>query len=113
MDIAPEPADVQATLCELTARSINEAIDTYAPQASRCLICGGGARNGFLMERLSALAGKRTVETTDQYGIAPEWVEAAAFAWFAMQTLAGRPSNLPQVTGASRSAVLGSIFSAG
>lgn len=112
MDNAPAPADVQATLCELTARTITAAIEAYAPQATRYLVCGGGARNSFLMERLTALSGKRKVGTTEQYGIAPEWVEAAAFAWLAIQTLAGRPGNLPRVTGASRSAVLGTIFSA-
>ena len=113
MDAAPAPADVQATLCELTAGSITDAIETYAPEATRYLVCGGGAHNSFLMERLSARANKRSVETTGRYGIAPEWVEAAAFAWLAMQTLAGRHGNLPRVTGASRSAVLGSIYSAG
>ncbi|MDH3647447.1 MAG: anhydro-N-acetylmuramic acid kinase [Gammaproteobacteria bacterium] len=113
MDAAPEPADVQATLCELTALSIAEAIKAYAPEAQRCLVCGGGARNEYLMDRLNALISHCVAESTERYGIAPEWVEAAAFAWLARQTLLGRDGNMPAVTGAAHSAVLGVILSAG
>jgi len=113
MDAAPDPADVQTTLCELTASSIAESIHDYAPGATRCLVCGGGARNDFLMERLAALLPQCVVESSEQHGIAPEWVEAAAFAWLAMQTLTGRAGNVPDVTGASKQAILGAIYSAG
>lgn len=113
MDIAPEAADVQATLCELTARSIAEAIQQYAAPAVRCMVCGGGARNDFLMQRLAANLPNCRVHTTEEYGIAPEWVEAAAFAWLAMQTLIGKSGNVTEVTGARQPAILGAIYSAG
>ncbi|MBT8131627.1 MAG: anhydro-N-acetylmuramic acid kinase [Gammaproteobacteria bacterium] len=112
MDDAPTPEDVQTTLCELTARTIAQAIKRYLPAAKRCLVCGGGANNTYLMERLSALSSQCVIESTAQYGIDPEWVEAAAFAWLARQTLLGRSGNLQAVTGASAPAVLGAIFSA-
>lgn len=103
------PADVQHTLTELTARSAVNALHAHAPGARRLLVCGGGVRNGFLMQRLRALAGV-PVESTSLYGLEAQAVEAAAFAWLAMRTLLRLPGNLPTVTGASREAVLGGVF---
>lgn len=105
-----EAPDVQATLAELTARTISEAISAALPQAKRVLVCGGGAYNHHLMERLQAHLACATVTSTAAYGLAPEWVEAVAFAWLAKQTLEGRPGNLPRVTGARRPLVLGAIY---
>jgi len=104
------PADVQATLAELTARSIAADIRRHAPATQRVLVCGGGARNGDLMQRLRLALPGCAVQPSDDYGLDAGWVEAAAFAWLAMRTLAGLPGNLPGVTGASRAAVLGGIF---
>ena len=104
------PADVQATLAELTVRSIAAHILAPAPGTRRVLVCGGGARNGHLMRRLGAALPGCAVQASDAYGLDAGWVEAAAFAWLAMRTLAGLPGNLPGVTGASRLAVLGGVF---
>lgn len=102
-----DPADVQATLCQLTSDSIAKAIRTAAPDANEVLVCGGGAHNRDLMRRLQAsLPGKR-IASTSIAGLDPDWVEAAAFAWLAMRTTHEQAGNLPSVTGASRSAVLG------
>ncbi len=106
------PADVMATLCELTAHSIADAITSHAPHATRVLLCGGGAHNTHLLKCLAANLPHRTVTTTEDFGIHPDWVEAAAFAWLARETLAGRPGNLPAVTGARQPTVLGAIYSA-
>lgn len=105
--------NVQATLCELTARTIADAIERHAPGTDEVLVCGGGARNLALMFRLQILLGDTPVRTTEDYGYPPEWIEAIAFAWLARQTLAGRPGNLPSVTGASEAVVLGGIYPAG
>lgn len=108
----PLPAqDVQATLCELTAASIAADIHRYAPATARLLVCGGGAHNRFLMQRLAGHLPGIAVGTTQDFGIDPDWVEAAAFAWLASQRLAGRPGNLPAVTGARAAVLLGRIFS--
>ncbi len=107
-----QPEDVQATLLELTARSLIEATRAAAPQAQRLLVCGGGAYNGALMARLEALAGEIKVDTTATHGIEPAWVEAVAFAWLARQTLRGLPGNLPAVTGAGGARILGAIYPA-
>lgn len=102
------PADVQATLAELTARTIADAVGRYAPRAARVLVCGGGAHNAFLLERLAASL-PCALETTERYGIAVDFVEAAAFAWLAWRFREGQPGNVTAVTGASAPAVLGSL----
>jgi anhydro-N-acetylmuramic acid kinase len=101
-----DPVAVQTTLCELTARTIANAI---AGVAAEVFVCGGGVHNLQLMHRLRAALGDIPVQTTATAGLDPDWVEAAAFAWLAMRTLAGLPGNLPAVTGASREAVLGTV----
>jgi len=106
------PEDVMATLVELTAQSIIDAILHHAVHTDRVLVCGGGTHNSFLMQRLNALFGESRVESTETFGIHPDWVEAMAFAWLARETLASRPGNLPDVTGASAATILGAIYPA-
>lgn len=103
------PADVQATLLELSARSMAEAIKTYCKGAQEIYVCGGGAANEFLLERLSAHLTSLRVQTTETLGLHPDWVEAMAFAWLARQTMRNEPGNLPEVTGASGPRILGAI----
>jgi anhydro-N-acetylmuramic acid kinase len=105
-----ESANVQRTFCELTALSISENLSRHAPLCHRILVCGGGTRNGRLMARISELSKGKTVETTDAYGLAAGDVEAAAFAWLALRRMQEKPGNLPEVTGASRAAVLGAVY---
>ncbi len=104
------PADVQATLVALTARTVAEAVETHCAAAAEILVCGGGARNTALMDALTAVLAPRNVATTAAQGVAVEQVEALAFAWLAREALAGRPGNLPAVTGARGSRVLGAIY---
>lgn len=104
------PADVQATLVALTARTIGDAIRAECPGASEVLVCGGGAKNPALMSALAVGLAPRALATTAALGIAVEQVEALAFAWLARETLAGRPGNLPAVTGALGARVLGAIY---
>jgi anhydro-N-acetylmuramic acid kinase len=106
---AATPADVQRTLLELSASTVCDAIAQHATKG-RLLVCGGGAHNTALMQRLQALAPGWQVASTASVGIAPEHVEAAAFAVFAQRTLHGLSGNLPSVTGASRPCVLGGIY---
>jgi anhydro-N-acetylmuramic acid kinase len=106
----PAPEDIQATLLALTVESVARAIRDHSAGTRELLVCGGGARNASLLAVLAAALPELTVGTTEAFGLAPEWVEAAAFAWLARETLAGRPGNLPAVTGASHPVVLGGIY---
>ncbi|MGH8293440.1 MAG: anhydro-N-acetylmuramic acid kinase [Gammaproteobacteria bacterium] len=105
-------ADVMATLCELTARTVADAVIGCTPRVAHVLLCGGGTHNLTLVKRLGALLPDRKLGTTADFGVPPDWVEAAAFAWLARETLAGRPGNLPAVTGARAPSVLGGIHPA-
>jgi anhydro-N-acetylmuramic acid kinase len=91
-----QPEDVQATLCELTASSIASALHTQAPETTELIVCGGGVHNTLL-----------DIASSNSHGIHPDWVEAAAFAWLAMANTRGIPGNIPEVTGASQSCMLG------
>ncbi|MGX5914959.1 anhydro-N-acetylmuramic acid kinase [Aliidiomarina sp. Khilg15.8] len=102
------PVDVQRTLLELTAKSIADLCQHY--QLPRCFVCGGGVRNSFLQQRLRELAPTTAFQSTTAVAVDPDWVEAATFAWLAYSFLARVPANLPSVTGAQRSAVLGALF---
>ncbi|HEV7632153.1 MAG TPA: anhydro-N-acetylmuramic acid kinase [Steroidobacteraceae bacterium] len=109
-----KPQDVQATLCEYTARTICDAIlDLAGMVPVTLLVCGGGAYNAQLMLRLSALLAARVpgvnVSSTASCGIAPEHVEGALFAWLAHRFAEGRPGNLPAVSGACGPRVLGAL----
>lgn len=106
------PADVQATLLELTARSVAEAIVRHAPDAEDVPACGGGVHNGALMRRLAELLAPRVLISTAAFGVDPDFLEATAFAWLARQRLLGLPGNLAAVTGARGPRVLGAIHAA-
>lgn len=102
--------DVQATLLELSAVAISQAISHYCGQPDEVFVCGGGARNHALMKRLEYHATACRIASTDSLGLAADWVEAAAFAWLAWRTLHHEPGNLAEVTGARGPRILGAIY---
>ena len=106
------PADVQATLTEFTARACASAVQRFGRGGGELLVCGGGAFNTQLMQRIAALLPGVAVDTTAARGLPPQQVEAAAFAWLARQALLGLPGNLPPVTGARGPRILGAIHPA-
>ncbi len=106
------PADVQATLLEFTALSLADAVTRECKGTQAFYVCGGGAHNGALMQRIGAHLPDVQVATTAELGIDPDWVEALAFAWLARQTLHHVPGNLPAVTGARGERILGAIYPA-
>lgn len=105
------PADVQATLLELTAHSICHALQQHAVGTEEVLVCGGGAFNDALLERIAALSGI-TVRSTAELGLHPQHVEALAFAWLAHAHVHGIKANAPAVTGARHAVLLGAYYPA-
>ena len=105
-------ADVQATLTEFTARACVNDVLRHAAHASELIVCGDGALNGLLMQRLQAGLPQVRVLSSAERGMPPLQVEAAAFAWLARQTVLSLPGNLPKVTGAKGARILGGIFKA-
>ena len=102
------PEDVQATLLELTAWSISEALKPLSPE--KVLVCGGGAHNKKLMQRIQTLCDSAPVLPTDAVGLDADWVEGAAFAWLAWARINQVPGNVRKVTGAAAEAVLGALY---
>ncbi|MBT4261303.1 MAG: anhydro-N-acetylmuramic acid kinase [Thiotrichales bacterium] len=111
-DITLKDEDIAATLCELTASTIATAILTSAESniAKSLWVCGGGAHNSYLLERLSFHLPEWKVSSSETVGMDPDWVEAIAFAWLARQTISRQSGNLPSVTGATKATILGAIF---
>lgn len=106
------PENVQATLVELTSRTIASAIKASPFEVREVYVCGGGSHNNHLMQRLGEALAPARLDSTAVIGLEPDWVEAATFAWLASRTLRGLAGNAPAVTGASGPRVLGGVFSA-
>ena len=104
--------DVQATLQALTVQSVIKAIKQTGLKYGQLVVCGGGALNSALYKLLANTSSGWIVMRSTQLGIAPTWVEAAAFAWLAQQRLQMQAGNLPRVTGAQGGRVLGAIYPA-
>lgn len=112
---SPQPEDIQATLVELTAKSIALQLHEYSPDCSELITCGGGVQNQYLMERIEVncreLMPEIIISSTDKYLINPQTVEAMAFAWFAWCFTEGLTANIPSVTGAKGPRILGAFHS--
>ncbi len=107
---AISPIDIQRTLVEMSAQTIADCIHALSAAHKDIFICGGGAFNQFLMQRLQDLLTPNCVASTAQLGIAPQWIEAMAFAWLAYRRIENKPGNICSVTGATEPSVLGAIY---
>ena len=106
------PAEIQATLVELTVTTIAGALQALPSRVQNCYLCGGGARNQYLVERLARALPECNVFTTAALGLDPDFVEASAFAWLARERINRRVGNVPAVTRAQQASILGGIYAA-
>ncbi|MDW6003139.1 anhydro-N-acetylmuramic acid kinase [Vibrio mangrovi] len=105
--------NIQRTLCRLTAETIADQVVLHQSGTQpQLFVCGGGASNPLLMKELQAQLQDWLVSTTSEQGVDSDYMEAMAFAWLAHQRIHGIPSNVPEVTGASRAVSLGVIYTA-
>ena len=102
--------DVQASLTAFTATTIKDAVNQHANDVEEIIVCGGGVHNEFLLQQLKQLLPNIEINSSAKYGLDPDYIEATAFAWLAKQTMNHKVGNLPEVTGASRSVVLGGVY---
>jgi len=104
--------DIVATASQFTAFAVHDAYKRFVRKrmvADEVIVSGGGARNRFFLEELQRYFSEASICTVAEFGIAPEAKEAVCFALLANETLAGRPANLPSVTGARRQIILGKV----
>ncbi len=106
------PEDVQATLVELTAISIADAIKGHCHSAAEIYVCGGGSHNSRLLSAIRTHLPDKPIKLTDELGIKADWVEAHAFAWLGRQTLLNLPGNCMEATGAKHPCILGAVYPA-
>lgn len=103
------PADVQATLLELSIQTISTAIKNYAANTKEIIICGGGSQNAVFVQQLQESLPLK-ITSSDYYGIPAQYMEALAFAWLAKANLDGASACLPSVTGAKHPSIAGCIY---
>lgn len=106
---AHKPEDVQATLLEYTALSVRDAILGHAT-TGELIVCGGGAHNQTLLQRLQTLLTGFSLSTSAAHGLDPDCVEAAAFAWFASKTLQRERIDFSPFTGADGPVIAGGVY---
>lgn len=104
------PADVQATLTELTALVCANDAKLFGSDGRDLIVCGGGAYNRHLVQRLQAHLPTMSVQSSMAHGLPPLQVEAAAFAWLAQKATLLENASLKTVTGARGARVLGGIY---
>ncbi len=107
------PEDVQRTLLEVSARSVADTLMQVMSDCDELLLCGGGARNTALVQRLDQLTGAVKVSGSDEHGVPADWMEAMCFAWLAKQNVESRAVDCTRLTGARRPCVLGGRYFAG
>jgi len=113
LDNAFDPGDVQATLVELTARTIANAISRLPQHPQSVFVCGGGAHNQYLLDRIAINTPDCNLATTEALGLHPDFVEASAFAWLARTRINMQAGNIPEVTHAGHAVILGGVYLAG
>ena len=106
------PRDVQTTLTELTAWACAKSLLGHLPDSRQLIVCGGGALNDYLMQRLQHLLPDTLVSSSSNFGLPPLQVEATAFAWLAYKAIQREPASAKAVTGARRERILGAIYPA-
>ena len=100
------PANVQATLTELTARTITQDIHNTIEEI---VLCGGGVHNSYLLERIAANTPSK-VSTSDDKGVSSDFMEAMLMAWLGWMHLQQHPVDLTAITGASKPSILGVFY---
>ena len=93
----------------LTAHAIADAINANQPDTQRLILCGGGVYNTTLVQAIESYLPQMQVQSSEVYGLAPQWVEACGFAWLAYRRLMRLQGNLPAVTGARQGGILGML----
>ncbi len=105
--------DGAATLTELTAVNTLEWAERYSVEETILILCGGGRKNKFLIERMKKYRDhyfKGRIKMIDDFGIDGDFVESQAFAYLAIRSYIGEPISFPKTTGCSKACTGGEII---
>jgi 1,6-anhydro-N-acetylmuramate kinase len=94
------------------ARAISQSVRRFLPKRlmpKRIILTGGSVRNGLLWRLLEEQFADLQLERSDSFGIPAESKEAVDAGMLACLLLDGMPANLPAVTGATGSRLLGTL----
>ena len=89
--------DGAATLTEFTAQIIISALKAKDHNKEKIILCGGGRKNNFLVERLKEE--NKVIKLIDEYGVDGDFVESQAFAYLAVRSYLKKPISFPMTTG--------------
>ena len=104
-----QPQDVQATLLQLTVKTLTEGLLELELNNDEIIFyCGGGLHNKYLMDQIEKEL-EREIFSTYELGVNPDYLEAISFAWFAKQRIDGRSFELSKITGSKGKVFLGTI----
>ena len=106
------PEDVQATLLTLTTATVSQAIQSKVDNGE-IIVCGGGARNAFLMQSLAQTLPEFDIMPSSTLGVLEDSLEAVAFAWMAQQTLQEKQIDFTPFTGAAHPVIAGGVYFSG
>lgn len=104
------PADIIATVSEITVRSISDFIRTFAGSARETLLCGGGAKNRYIIERLREELPFCSIDTTSDRGYDPDHIEPLLWAYLAYMFITGSRVSVRGFTGAAKSYIPGALW---
>jgi anhydro-N-acetylmuramic acid kinase len=106
-DGGPAGDDLLATLTELTARLVADAVDAHG--LSEIVVAGGGVRNPTLMSRIASLVPATTIRGLEEFGLPAQAKEAYLFALLGYLSVHGLEGTIASATGAHCGSVLGSL----
>ena len=100
--------DGAATLTEFTVQIIISAIKSARFYKEKIILCGGGRKNNFLVNKLKKENDR--IKLIDEYGVDGDFIESQAFAYLATRSYLGLPISFPKTTGVVRPCTGGVII---
>tara|TARA_B100001123_G_scaffold9814_1_gene12061 strand:+ start:32 stop:1135 length:1104 start_codon:yes stop_codon:yes gene_type:complete len=92
--------DGAATLTEFTSQIIISALEKSQFNKEKIILCGGGRKNNFLVEKLKEK--NKLIVSIDEYGVDGDFVESQAFAYLAIRSFLKLPISYTETTGVSK-----------
>ena len=100
--------DGTSTLTEFTAQVIITALNESDLYKQKVILCGGGRKNNFLVDKLKEKIDK--IKLIDEYEVNGDFVESQAFAYLGIRSYLKLPISFPSTTGVNKPCIGGEII---